>query len=46
MARPFPARYDGDCDACGYPFDAGDMIRSDGEGGWLCEDCGLEDGDA
>ena len=46
MARSFPARYDGECDGCGAEFEAGDEIRSDGEGGWLCEDCGeAEDGD-
>lgn len=40
----FPARYDGECDGCGEPFDAGDDIRSDGSGGWLAECCG-DDGD-
>jgi hypothetical protein len=28
---------DGDCDGLIEP---GDMIRSDGAGGWLCDDCG------
>jgi hypothetical protein len=41
----FPARFDGDCDGCGGPFDEGDQIRSDGEGGWLCSDCGDEGDD-
>jgi hypothetical protein len=36
----FEARYDGDCSWCGEPIDEGDPIRSDGEGGWLCESCG------
>lgn len=34
------ARYDGTCPGCGEPFSAGEKIRSDGEGCWLCEDCG------
>ena len=37
------ARWDSDCDGCGNFIEAEDRIRSDGEGGWLCEDCGLED---
>lgn len=36
----FPARYDGECDGCGSEFQAGDSIRSDGAGGWLCGECG------
>lgn len=39
----FTASYPGDCDECGGEFEAGDMIRADGDGGYLCEDCG-EDG--
>ena len=40
----FPARFGGTCDGCGeHRFEAGDRIRSDGEGGWLAECCG-EDG--
>lgn len=35
----FQARYEGDCDQCGAPFEEGDMIRSDGEGGWQGECC-------
>lgn len=39
----FTARYDGKCDGpCGQEFEAGDTIRSDGEGGWLCQDCGSQ----
>ena len=51
MTGPGPwvtARYDGECDNCGDPIDAGDLICPDGEGGWLCEPCGQdaeEDGD-
>ena len=37
----FQARYDGECDNCGYEFQAGDSIRSDGNGGWLCGECGM-----
>jgi hypothetical protein len=35
----FLARYDGTCSE-GCLIVASDRIRSDGEGGWLCEDCG------
>jgi hypothetical protein len=37
----FQARYDGECDGCGYEFQAGDLIRSDGADGWLCGECGM-----
>ena len=40
----FPAGFGSDCDGCGSEILDGDQIRSDGEGGWLCEDCGGEDG--
>jgi hypothetical protein len=36
----FPASFPGECDGCGGHIDEGDQIRSDGEGGWLCEECG------
>ena len=36
----FQARYNGECDGCGYEFQVGDSIRSDGAGGWLCGTCG------
>lgn len=40
----FGAQYAGDCDTCGSPFDEGDMIRADGDGGWECESwCGQDD---
>lgn len=35
----FFARFDGTCSDCGDGFDAGQKIRADGEGGYLCEDC-------
>jgi hypothetical protein len=35
----FTARYGGDCASCGDPFDEGDTIRADGEGGWECTGC-------
>jgi len=45
-ARPgggwFEARYEGRCSHCGFPIEPGEAIRSDGEGGWLCSDCGSE----
>ena len=37
------ARFDGECDECGDLIMEGDQIRSDGEGGWLCENCGDDD---
>jgi hypothetical protein len=37
------ARFDSECDGpCGGQIDEGDQIRSDGEGGWLCADCGSQ----
>lgn len=39
----FEAGHDSDCDGtCGGEIQAGDMIRSDGEGGWLCTGCGAD----
>lgn len=37
------AGYGSDCHGCGDPIEDGDRIRSDGQGGWLCTDCGSED---
>ena len=36
----FEARFGGECADGGEPIFAGDQIRSDGEGGWLCAGCG------
>jgi len=37
----FTARFDSECGGpCGGEIEEGDQCRSDGEGGWLCEDCG------
>jgi hypothetical protein len=36
----FTARFDGHCAGCDDPVGPGDLIRSDGSGGWLCTDCG------
>jgi hypothetical protein len=37
----FTAAFDGECDGpCGREIQEGDTIRSDGEGGWLCDSCG------
>ena len=36
----FTASYDSDCSECGCLVSEDDQIRSDGDGGWLCEDCG------
>jgi hypothetical protein len=39
----FTASLDGDCSGpCGGEIWEGDRIRSDGEGGWLCSDCGRD----
>jgi len=38
----FQAYYDGVCSGCGNGIQQGDMIRADGEGGWLNECCGGE----
>lgn len=32
----FSARFESECDECGGPIQAGDDIRSDGAGEWLC----------
>jgi hypothetical protein len=36
----FQARYRGECDGCGAEIRAGDQIRSDNDGGYLCGLCG------
>jgi len=36
----FGARYPGHCAGCGEDFGAGDLIRADGGGGYLCDQCG------
>lgn len=36
----FFARFDGTCSECDSDFEAGQKIRADGAGGYLCEDCG------
>jgi hypothetical protein len=38
--RWFFARFGGVCSDCGGEFGAGEKIRADGNGGYLCEDCG------
>jgi hypothetical protein len=44
FGRWFEAGHDSDCDGeCGGEIEAGDMIRSDGEGGWLCTSCGADE---
>jgi hypothetical protein len=35
----FEARWDGECSSCGEPFDEGDLIRGDGDGGYEGQDC-------
>lgn len=40
----FDASYSGECTGCWDVIDPGDRIRTDGTGGYLCEDCGNEDG--
>lgn len=36
----FTAQFPGACGACSGPIDPGDTIRADGDGAYLCEDCG------
>jgi hypothetical protein len=36
----FEAAHPGRCAGCEAPFDAGILIRADGEGGYLAEACG------
>jgi hypothetical protein len=36
----FTSRYAGKCAGCGEQWPAGDRIRADGSGGYLCEPCG------
>jgi hypothetical protein len=42
LGRWFPARYAGRCSDCDTRFHEDEEIRADGEGGYLCEDCGEE----
>lgn len=38
------AGFDSECDGpCGTDISEGDEIRADGEGGWLCENCGRDE---
>jgi hypothetical protein len=39
----FLAGYFGACADCGEDIEPGDVIRADGESGYLCEACGQED---
>lgn len=40
----FRAGYDADCDGtCGGSITEGEEIRADGQGGWLCSDCGADE---
>ena len=39
----FTAGYGSECDGCGDGIRAGDTIRADGQGGYLCSDCGWEE---
>lgn len=41
----FVASYQGDCD-CGQPIEEGDLIRSDGAGGYICQECIAEEDSA
>jgi hypothetical protein len=45
--RPWvAAKLAGKCAGCGEPVNEGDQIQSDGEGGWVCTDCGWGEPDA
>lgn len=41
----FIASYDGECAGCGDEICEDDEIRADGEGGYLCGDCGDREDD-
>jgi hypothetical protein len=43
MGPWFQARRNGECDECEGEIMTGDTIRSDGEGGWLCRECGHDE---
>lgn len=45
MGPWFTASFDSDCDDCGGMIMEGEWVRSDGAGGWLCEECGEDDDD-
>lgn len=36
----FTAQYEGECVCCGDDITPGDTIRADGEGGYVCDECG------
>lgn len=36
----FAAQFGGHCAGCQAELEQGEMIRSDGDGGWLCGTCG------
>lgn len=40
------ATYVGKCEGCESVIDEGDTIRADGQGGWLCGECGDTDSEA
>ena len=37
----FTAQYIGECAGCSEKIERGDTIRADGDGAYLCEDCGM-----
>jgi hypothetical protein len=39
----FDARFDSECDCCGDDITEGDRIRADGDGGYICDECGEDD---
>lgn len=45
LGSSFEARYPGQCSDCGDRFDAGDEIRSDLSGGYICADCAEDQAD-
>jgi hypothetical protein len=42
LGPPVAARFAGECGACDQKIEPGDVIRADGEGGWLCRECAGE----
>ncbi len=40
LAGYIHARYHGGCAGCRVHIEPDDLIAPDGEGGWLCQECG------
>lgn len=40
LGRWFTAGFDSECNGCGDRICEGEQARADGDGGYLCENCG------